>query len=68
MFLTRGELQEMTGYKRPTAMRRWLAENAFEYAVAADGYPRVLREAVVNRLGARDHSADEWEPSMLRKH
>lgn len=67
MFLSRSELQEMTGYKRPTAMRRWLGENGFEYAVAADGYPRVLRAFVTKKLG-HDAESDEWVPSITRAH
>ncbi len=67
MFLNRNELQEMTGYKRPTAMRRWLGDNGFDYAIAADGYPRVLRAAVTKKLGGEDRS-DEWLPPMLRQH
>ncbi len=67
MFLNLNELEEITGYKRPNAMRRWLGENGFNYAIAADGYPRVLRAAVTKRLGG-DESSDEWQPPMLRKH
>lgn len=50
MFLTTDELTELTGYKRPTSMIRWLKENQFGFTVAADGYPRVLSEHVQIRL------------------
>lgn len=36
MFLTTDELTELTGYKRPTSMIRWLRENQFVFTVAAD--------------------------------
>ncbi|MGH8488369.1 MAG: DUF4224 domain-containing protein [Gammaproteobacteria bacterium] len=56
MFLTSGELRELTGYKRPTCMIRWLRENQFVFTVAADGYPRVLSEHVQTRLTNRPAS------------
>lgn len=56
MFLTTDELTELTGYKRPTSMIRWLRENQFVFTVAADGYPRVLSEHVQARLTNRPPS------------
>lgn len=41
--LTRSELIELTGKKRPTAIARWLQDNGFSFRIAADGYPRVDR-------------------------
>ena len=67
MFLSRTELQEMTGYKRPSSMRRWLGENGYNYEVARDGYPRVLRAAVEMKLGGTE-THGEWTPSLLQKH
>ncbi len=51
MFLTRSELLEMTGYVRPKAQARWLAENQYPFEIGADGYPRVLQSCVEKRLG-----------------
>lgn len=65
LFLNRNELEEITGYKRPGAMRRWLGENGYKYEVARDGYPRVLRAAVAKKLGG-DSPISDWEPQILR--
>jgi hypothetical protein len=51
MFLTREELIQLTGYKNPSAQMRWLQREGFYFRVAADGRPRVLKEAVINILG-----------------
>jgi hypothetical protein len=53
MLLTRQELTELTGYKNPSAQKRWLQHEGFCFRVAADGRPRVLREAVIKELGGR---------------
>ena len=50
MFLTEEELKELTGYKRPTSMRRWLAERQYRFEVDRTGYPKVLRDSVMSRL------------------
>jgi len=51
MFLSRDELVEFTGYKNPSSQMRWLQREGFYFRVAADGRPRVLKEAVINTLG-----------------
>ena len=66
MFLTRDELKQLTGYKRPSAIRRWLGQNGYEYEVARDGYPRVLSDAVTKKLGGESTRSSEWQPSLLR--
>ena len=50
MFMTRADLQELTGYQRPAAMMRWLALHGYPFAVGADGWPRVMLDAVRARL------------------
>jgi hypothetical protein len=56
MFLKRSELQELTGYARPSGQRRWLVENAYPFELGADGYPRVLHAYVAKRLGGSSTS------------
>ena len=46
LFLTRDELEELTGYVRPSAQIRWLRENAVRHFVAAGGHPRVPRSEI----------------------
>lgn len=41
--LSRSELLELTGKRRPSAIARWLRDNGFSFRIAADGYPRVDR-------------------------
>lgn len=43
MFLSKTELRELTGYIRPSRQVRWLQQQGLCYALAADGYPRVLK-------------------------
>lgn len=43
ILLTRSELTELTGYRRPTYVRRWLTKNGIHFYIGADGWPRVLR-------------------------
>jgi hypothetical protein len=42
--LTRDELVELTGYKRPHTISNWLRYNCIQYYVGADGWPRVMRD------------------------
>lgn len=41
--LSRHEVYELTGYKRPSCQIAWLKAQGIRFMVAADGYPRVLR-------------------------
>lgn len=50
MFLTEDDLKDLTGYQRPKQIMRWLSENGYKFAVAGDGWPRVLKESVYARL------------------
>ncbi len=43
MFLNASELQELTGYQKPTLQLRWLAENGYSFDVRCDGRPVVSR-------------------------
>ena len=46
MFLSREELRQLTGYKRPAEQRRWLSENGYAFEVRGDGRPALLWEQV----------------------
>ncbi|WP_018871424.1 DUF4224 domain-containing protein [Thioalkalivibrio sp. ALgr3] len=41
MFLSREQVVELTGYRRPSAQIKQLRSQGVHYFVAADGYPRV---------------------------
>ena len=49
MFLSKEELEQLTGYKKPTLQLRWLVDNNYRFDVRADGRPAVLREQVHQR-------------------
>jgi hypothetical protein len=54
LFLSRDELQELTGYRQFAAQIRWLASRGFRHEVGADGRPKVLRaEADRHMLGGK---------------
>ncbi len=63
MFLTAIEVQELTGYRKPTLQRRWLAANGYSFDVRGDGRPVVSRSHYESRhapKGARRPSAPNF--------
>ena len=42
-FLMPEEIQELTGYQKPTLQRKWLLDNGYPFDVRCDGYPVVGR-------------------------
>lgn len=60
-YLTRPELQELTGYIIKSAVQRWLDRHGWPYATGgADGWPRVLKQYHDQRLSG-------IQPSVARK-
>ena len=51
MFLSKDELQELTGLTQGAAQIKWLQREGFSFRVAVDGRPRVLRDTVMSALG-----------------
>ncbi len=50
LFLTAEELAELTGYQRQKSIIEWLSRYGYPIlGIAADGYPRVLREVLIER-------------------
>lgn len=62
MFLSREELQDLTGYKLQSAIIRWLRREGYGFHVGADGWPRVLKEALIARM--RGGHAPKKEPKL----
>lgn len=63
MFLTRAEIQTLTGLKRPTAQIRWLRTQGYRFNVNALGDP-VIAIAEANRKlvgGSRTNGKPNWE-------
>lgn len=44
---TREELKELSGYRLPSKISRWLRDNGFQHYIGADGWPRVLRDTAI---------------------
>jgi hypothetical protein len=51
-FLDRVELHGLSGRKQRSKVIEWLQGNGYRFDTAADGWPRVLRAAVEQRLMA----------------
>lgn len=66
MILTRKELIDLAGLQRPSAVRRWLDMQHIPYLVGADGWPRVLQSAMLDRMGAR--AVPVREPQLRLRH
>ena len=64
MFLTRAELEELTGRKQAAAQRRWLMDNGYKFDVRADGRPAVLLEQVQLRQIDRGRSRRVSGPNL----
>lgn len=54
MFLSDLEVIELTGYKMPSKQSEWLRGNGFDFRVARDGHPRVLRSHVEKQMGGAE--------------
>jgi len=52
MFLTKDELQALTGYQNRPQQINWLRENGYPFDIGGDRRPRVLKATVLAKLGA----------------
>ena len=65
MFLTADDLHELTGYQMPSAQKRWLARNGWEFVVSGMGKPKVLKAYAEQRMGlASAKPAAHTEPDF----
>ena len=51
LFLTPGELTELTGRTSSAGQKKWLEANGYRFAVNANNRPIVAREYLLTRLG-----------------
>lgn len=64
LFLTSDELAELTGYQRQKSIIDWLYRFGYPIlGIAADGYPRVLRE-VLHERGLSPSSPKRQSPNL----
>ena len=57
MFLTREDLERLSGFKTFRRQAKWLSENGYSYDVRADGMPVVLLQQLMERQCRRIQSA-----------
>ena len=63
--LSRMELLDVSGFRRPSSVSKWLRQNGFVFVVAADGWPRVDTEHFHARMGsASPRTLKKSEPNM----
>lgn len=51
LFLSHGELVELTGFKQTKGHVRWLQRNGWRYVLTRSMQPRVARAYFLNRMG-----------------
>jgi hypothetical protein len=61
LFLTTDEVEDLTGYQRPSCQVRQLQEYGLRFFVAADGRPRVVRAAIMQSR----NMAQPEEPNLV---
>lgn len=63
MFLTEDEVAELSGYVSTRHQIQWLRENGWAFERDKDGKPKLLRAAVVARLGGGAQN-DGFRPKL----
>jgi hypothetical protein len=56
---TRAELQELSDRTRRSAVIRWLQARRIPFVSDADGWPKVLRSAILDQAAPTPHPAAE---------
>lgn len=63
MFLSSEQLQQLTGYQRLSAQRRWLTQHGWPHEIDGRGRPVVLSSIAADRLGAQGSDSEkEFRP------
>lgn len=65
MFLTRDELEQLTGSPRKGKQIAWLQDNGYTYDINLRGEPVVAREQVLQRQHC-NHSGKTTEPDFSK--
>lgn len=64
MFLSTSDLEQLTGYQKPSAQARWLGQVGIPFLKGGDGKLKVLRLALEQRLGATLVNFRRREPQL----
>jgi hypothetical protein len=54
MFLTKQELEELTGYKYSSKQANWLRMRGYKHEIGRNGSPKVLRAHIEEVLGLKN--------------
>ena len=65
IWLSSADLEELTGYRRPTAQARWLRRHGYRFTVNALGVPVVAVAEVNRKLVGGTIAAQEPNWSVL---
>ncbi len=61
MFLTKDEVADLTGHARPAIQSRWLRTNAIPFILGGDGYPKVPKQSLLDKIDSRRCKNEEPE-------
>jgi len=64
LFLSRDELEELSGYKMQSAQKRWLSRKKLPFVTGKDGRPRVLRQSLLARFKVPPVAEADNEPKL----
>ncbi len=63
--MTREQLEELSGYTRPTAIKRWLSLNGVPYTERKDGWPKTTVTAYNAALAGKAKNDDGFNLEAL---
>lgn len=66
MILTRTQVTELSGYRKPSCQIRWLRQQGLRFFVGADGYPRVPESEIDRKPTVRTTEPDFEALGRLR--
>jgi hypothetical protein len=66
--LTRNELKDLTGLQRAFAVRGFLTREKIPFMTGSDGWPRVLRDVILRKLGGQSLPYSIPEPRLRLRH
>lgn len=66
-YLTRPEIEQLTGYKAGAWQRKWLARSGWEFDIGVNGWPLVLRSYAESRLSNSGKAEPRLNTDSIRK-
>lgn len=66
MFLTKDEVADLTSHKRSADQSRWLRSNAIPFIIGGDGYPKVPKQSLLDKIESGSSKNEEPEAPVCR--